>query len=122
MSASRAIGVRKLLLERKSDGARRVVTLRVGRPYWIKKNVEAACDVEAKGLFSDRRAIHGVDTLQALELAAGFMTVLLKGLTRHYRIYWPDGYRYALAKKVGRRRSMRAARPAKQPRRRKSPS
>lgn len=111
MRRNSVIGERKLLLKRKSDRSRLTVTLRIGRPYWVKKNIEAACDVEAKGLFDDLHGIHGVDTLQALELATGFMTVLLKDLSSRYTISWPDGRRYSLpTSETGRRRSKRSKR------------
>jgi uncharacterized protein DUF6968 len=71
------------------------VVIRIGKPYWVSPDVEAACPVEVTGIAEELADIRGVDPLQALELAQGLVNRLLKSAAaRGAKLTWPDGSPY----------------------------
>lgn len=87
----------RILFLRDETGKRKRITVRIGMPYWVETNREAACPVEVKGLYEDLADIHGSDPYQAVELAITFANTLLsKSQTKHRKLYWATGEPYSI--------------------------
>lgn len=94
MARKRVVAERVLLMK---DGAAtpKKIVIRIGMPYWVQENQEAACPVEIQGLYEHLADIHGVDYYQAIELAIAFVnTLLAKSRSRRREVYWPSGAKY----------------------------
>ena len=77
------------------DGLATDIAIQIGVPYWVEKDVEAACPVAIRGMMEDLQDMHGVDFLQVLELAIGLANqMLLHQKNTEYRVCWPDGEPY----------------------------
>lgn len=96
------IAERRLLFAIKGDSKRRALVIRIGQPYLLEKgtvNFEfhdgaAGCLVEFVGLDdSGPHETYGVDSLQALQLAANIEPVL-KALSSKYDFFFSDGESY----------------------------
>lgn len=85
---------RKLILLHFASNIEKEIVVRIGRPYWTELNVEAACPVAIVGMDERREDIHGIDPLNALELAIKFVDQLLSGREPTEQIKWPDGEPY----------------------------
>lgn len=99
MEANLLLAERKLWIENSEDGSKKEIILRVGYPYWIVENEQAACAIEIYGM-SDAlqnhklQDIQGVDFFQALELSLFFFNNFLINLPKNYKVYWMDGEPY----------------------------
>jgi len=76
------------------NGARTEITIQIGQPYWIQRDIEAACPVAIKGLLDDIEDIRGIDFVDAVSLAIKFVDVTLAGMRDSRRFLWPDGEDY----------------------------
>ena len=72
------IAERRMLLENK-DGERKLITIRIGKPYPVSGS-EWACPVALDGLYKDLHDQHGIDSLQSLNLAMRLAQQLLSNL------------------------------------------
>lgn len=88
------VGERVLMLCDNATGQRRPITIQIGRPYWVKSNIEAACPAAIEGLLERRSDIRGVDTFQALSEAIRFINNYLSESPKGYTVCWPDGSDY----------------------------
>ena len=86
------IAERKLLYSLKGGSERRELIIRVGKPFLDKEGI-ARCPVEWDGLFEEFADIAGMDSLQALQLAANVDSMLAK-LRNKYDFFWPSGESY----------------------------
>jgi hypothetical protein len=99
MEKSQVLAERKLWIENTEDGLRKEVILRIGYPYWVVENEEAACSVEIYGFFEalqnqEIKDIQGIDLLQAIELSLFFLNNFLMNIPDKYKVYWLDGEPY----------------------------
>ena len=85
---------RSLLLVESATGQRKTVTAKLGQPYWVEEGVEAACPVFIEGMLSGPSDIHGMDLLDAVECALGFINSYLKD-SPEGTLCWPTGEPYA---------------------------
>ena len=76
----------------KGGSDRKELLIRVGAPY-VDKEGMSRCPVEWGGLFEDFADIGGMDSLQALQLAANIDSMLRK-LGNKYDFFWPSGEPY----------------------------
>lgn len=84
---------RRLLLRKARQ--KQDVVIRIGKPYWVSPDIEAACSVEVTGIAEKLADIRGIDLLQALELAQGLANRLLKSaVAQGAKLTWPDGRPY----------------------------
>jgi hypothetical protein len=84
---------RKLLVEEDGGEGRREIALQIGHPYWVKDGIEAACPVALHGFSENMQAMRGIDFVQALQLALGFLDMITKS-GGGIRFFWPDGETY----------------------------
>jgi hypothetical protein len=89
---NKAIAERTLMYSKKDGSDRRPLTIRVGAPYVDKEGMNR-CPVEWDGLFEEFADIGGMDSLQALQLAADVDSMLRK-LRNKYSFFWPTGEPY----------------------------
>ena len=68
------------------------LTIRIGRPYWLRDGV-AACPLEWDGLFGPLPDVQGADLLHALHLAADVEPMLTK-LRSKYDFFFATGEPY----------------------------
>lgn len=83
---------RKLLIEEDGVEGRREIALQIGHPYWVKEGI-AACPVALHGFSENMQAMRGIDFVQALQLALGFLDMITKS-GDGIRFFWPDGKPY----------------------------
>lgn len=86
------IAERRLLYAVKGSSERKVLVIRIGRPYWLRADV-AACPIEWEGLFGPLPDVQGSDLLQALHLAAD-VDPWLRDLGGKYDFFFLDGDPY----------------------------
>jgi hypothetical protein len=89
---SDVIAERKLLYSTKGNSDRKELVIRIGVPY-VNKDGMARCPVEWDGLFEEFADIAGMDSLQALQLAANVDSMLEK-LRNKYDFFWASGEPY----------------------------
>ncbi|MHB8474177.1 MAG: hypothetical protein ACYDC8_15275 [Gammaproteobacteria bacterium] len=98
----KSIAERELLYSLKGASARNKFVVRISAPYLIEENTvnfkfhpgAAACQIEFDGLPESLvEEVHGVDSIQALALAAN-VDPYLKGLEKKYDFYWITGEPY----------------------------
>jgi hypothetical protein len=98
MKRSIVVAERELILEqtdRNRQKLRKRVVVQLGKPYWITRGQEAACQVCIRGLYEDLAPIRGSDPYQALEMAILFVDMLIGSTPRKRRRFlWPHGERY----------------------------
>jgi hypothetical protein len=95
------IAERKMLYSRKGVAVRREVVIRIGRPYLLQQGMvnfefhegAAGCSFELTLDEDYSHEVYGADSLQALQLAADVEHVL-KGLSKKYDFFFPDGEPY----------------------------
>lgn len=113
MEAAEALITRELIVERE-DSSRHPIVVRIGRPYWISKNIEAACPVQIKGLYDKLADVHGVDLFQSVELAMQLVETLLRAEPKKkHRLLWRSGERYDLTPRAERKAPQRPRKKAK---------
>lgn len=89
------IAERRLLVSEKNDPNRKTeIVIRIGAPYWVVNNTEAACPVIIEGLFENIEPIRGVDSIDSVRIAIQFIDDLLRGILRNKNIEWPNGESY----------------------------
>lgn len=116
MEASDTLVTRELIVERE-DRSRQPVVIRIGKPYWVSENVEAACSLQIDGLYSKLADIRGVDLYQAVQLAMQLAETLLQSAAlKKQRLLWPSGERYDSSSKAERKAPRRARKKAKKKR------
>lgn len=116
MEASDTLVTRELIVERE-DRSRQLIVVRIGKPYWVSENVEAACPVQIEGLYSKLADVHGVDLYQAVQLAMQLAETLLGSAAgKKQRLLWPSGERYDSTSKAERKAPRRARKTAKKKR------
>lgn len=95
------IATRTLLFSNIGESELRDLTIRIYAPYLLQEGDVpydvsegvASCEVEFEGINGETRAVHGADTVQALEMAVNFEPTLRR-LSRRYRFFWPSGEPY----------------------------
>lgn len=95
------IATRHLVFSHVGEESRRDLFIRIHAPYQLREgdisyNVEggvAGCEVEFDGLAGETRIVHGMDTIQALEMAVDVERILRR-LSRKYTFFWPSGEPY----------------------------
>jgi hypothetical protein len=104
---------RELIVERE-DRSRQPIVVRIGKPYWVSENVEAACPLQIDGLYSKLADVRGVDLYQAVQLAMQLAETLLQSAAlKKHRLLWPSGERYDSTSKTERKAPQRARKKAK---------
>jgi hypothetical protein len=89
---SNVIAERKLLYSMKDSSDRKELVIRIGAPY-VDKEGMARCPIEWNGLFEEYADMAGMDSLQALQLAANVDSMLGK-LRNKYDFFWASGEPY----------------------------
>jgi hypothetical protein len=89
-----AIAERILLRERDGNSKRRLIAIRIGRPYWDEERKRASCPMELAGIFKDKGPEHGHDLYSALISALEFFEDYFLRLDRDTPYFWPDGAPY----------------------------
>ncbi len=116
MKASSTLVIRELIVERE-DRSRQPIVVRIGKPYWVSENVEAACPLQIDGLYSKLTDIRGVDLYQAVQLAMQLAETLLQSAAlKKQRLLWPSGEPYDSTSKTERGAPQRARKKAKKKR------
>jgi hypothetical protein len=100
-SSRRSIAARSLLYSVRGDDERKPFTLCITEPFLLTGDVgfkyapgAAGCTVFFDGLPEFELTVHGVDRIQALELAVD-VDPILRGLNRRkYDFFWEDGEPY----------------------------
>lgn len=87
---------RVLILIKVGSGAKEEIKIRIGRPYWVEENIEAVCPISFDGLHPTREHIHGIDPLNALELAIRFSHRFLSNRSPNEKFFWTDGEEYSM--------------------------
>lgn len=102
------IAQRDLLYSPKGENERKHLTVRIGKPYLLEKDMvnfqfaegTAGCTVQFIGLEKENvfegenvHEVYGADTLQAIQLASDIEPIL-KRLSKKYDIYFPCGEPY----------------------------
>jgi len=85
--------VRELLFVHGESGQKKSIAIRLGQPYWIENNTQAACEVHVEGMLSEPLKIYGMDPLQVLDLAIKFIDRYLQDNFAR-RLFWPSGEPY----------------------------
>ena len=95
------IAERHLLFSEKNDGSRKNLTIRVSAPSVVKPEavnfpvdgVASVCRVEVIGLTEYSHDVHGMDSMQAINLASDIES-LIRRLSSNYDIFWATGEPY----------------------------
>jgi hypothetical protein len=82
---------RMLIARDRASGEQLNLIIKIGTPYWVNENVEAACPIIIDGLYGRLPDIHGIDPFHALKTAILLVERLLEGALDKYDLYWPDG-------------------------------
>jgi hypothetical protein len=88
------VAERQLILRNDETGETRNVAVRIGAPKWNQDRTEAICPVDMVGLSAGRVDLHGVDPLNALEMALLFAHKYLSPSSGNVRFTWPSGEPY----------------------------
>jgi len=88
------IAERTLFLSDRETKQKTEIRIQIGCPYWVEPKTEAACPLAIHGLFGRLPDIHGVDLMQALELAISFTENVLKGEVEKHMVCWSSGENY----------------------------
>jgi hypothetical protein len=94
---------RKLYFVNSISGSKSKVVIRIGYPYWVVENEEAACPAYIDGeeyFLKDCRLqdIRGIDLFQALQQAISLLNHLFRNLPEKYIVYHEDGAIYEVGK------------------------
>ena len=97
------IAERKLIFSPKDSDVRAEVTIGIGPPFLVTngmvdfpvpKEGYSACHVGIVGLDEKCQDVYGIDSLQAVSLAAGAAEALLKRLSKKYDFFFLSGELY----------------------------
>lgn len=88
------IAERRLVVRDPDLGTMRSELIRISAPR-TKKTGEAECDVDLGTLLSNVVTIKGVDTLQAVKEACGFVDLFLAQCASAPHLFWESGEAYA---------------------------
>ncbi|MFG5779815.1 hypothetical protein ACFIQF_22375 [Comamonas sp. J-3] len=89
------IAERRLFVSDKNDlNKKTAIVIKIGAPYWVLSNIEAACPVVIEGLFEDIEPIRGIDFIDSMKIAIQFIDDLLRGILENNNIEWPSGEPY----------------------------
>jgi hypothetical protein len=92
-SPNKWIASRELKIVSKETGERKTLRVLIGIPWKGENDEFATCVVRFDGLFECDTTATGVDTLQALQLAAN-IDLMLAGFKDRFDFYWESGDAY----------------------------
>ena len=82
------------LIMKSSDGPPTEIIVRIGKPYRLNIESEAACPVEIIGLVGRTRDIIGIDPIHSLKLAIKFAESFIDDPALQNKLFWPSGEIY----------------------------
>lgn len=86
---------RQLYMLKRGNVDKQDILIQIGHPYWVEKDIEAACPVAIRGLFGRLADVRGIDPLDAVRLAIKLIDSTLQGNTKEREFFWPDGEEYS---------------------------
>ena len=87
------IAHRKILYSPKGIQERKILTIQLGKPYWIESRDMAGCPVIWDAIHDATLEIIGADLLQAVHLASD-IDPWLRDLSQSYDFFFVDGEPY----------------------------
>lgn len=89
------IAERRLVISDKNNLNKKTeIVIKIGAPYWIVDNIEAACPVAIEGLVENIEPIRGIDFIDSMRIAIQFIDDLLRSILENKNIEWLSGESY----------------------------